>query len=403
MNSRTSIELSRAAFSYNIEQIKKAAGSAVAVVIKSNAYGHGIQEIAQLAQDDPNVAWLCTAGIAEALLVRQQGITKPLIALSYLDDNLEDALRADIHVGLYNLEDAAALNAAAQSVGKKAFVHIKVDTGMSRLGILPEHTLHFIRTVQEFPHIELYGLFTHLCDTPNPDQTFSYAQLKKFDELIEMLHAAGITIPCIHAQSSSALSLKPNYPYTFIRAGAAAYGIRKSQAHQDLIKKLHPSFDLKPVMQWKTRVIHIKKIPAGAFVGYDKTWVAQRPTLLAIAPIGYYDGYSRGLSNRGHALINHHYAPVAGIVSMNITAFDVTDCEEVKIGDEIILLADASELSAVECARSAHIITNELVTHIHSSIERIIVPEHKPVIIHALLQEKRHGLKDAIKPSTRAF
>lgn len=375
MKHRTSIELSQSAFTYNIDQIKQAVGeTAIALVVKSNAYGHGLKEIAQMAQADSRITWFCTAGISEALALRAQGITKPIIVLSYLDDNLEQAIKQDVHVTLYNLEDAYALNAAAQRIGKKASVHIKIDTGMSRLGIHPEDAFSFIGAVKACAYLELYGIFTHLNDTPNPNQSFSYHQLKTFDDLIELIEAAGITIPCIHAQSSSSLCVQPARPYTFIRAGAAAYGIWKSEEHRQLIKKLHPDFNLKQIMQWKTQIIHLKEIPKGASVGYDRTWKAERPTRLAIAPIGYADGYARELSNRGIAHIQNHYAPVVGIVSMNMTAFDVTDIPNVHLYDDIILLSDIPGITAHESARSAHIITNDLTTHINTSIERTIVP-----------------------------
>ncbi len=400
MKPRTSITLSREAFAHNSQQIKKAAGnSAVAIVLKSNAYGHGLSQIAQLAQEDPHIAWICTAGIAEALDARAQGVTKPILVLSYLDGSLDQAIQQDIHMGVYNLEDIVALNAAAQRVGKKAYIHIKIDTGMSRLGVAPEQTLSFIRAAEQLAHIEIFGLFTHLCDTPNPDQSFSYQQLAKFDELIELLEAAGKPIPCTHALSSSALCIKPKRTYTFVRAGAAFYGLRKSAAHQELVKAVHPDFNIKSVLEWKTSIIQLKKIPAGATVGYDKTWRAERPTLLAIAPIGYYDGYTRRLSNKGIAIINNHYAPIVGIVSMNMTAFDVTDIPNVTLSHDIFLMGEAPGITADECARNGHLITNELITSLHPSIERTIVSTHEP------LKSKvaPHELRTAIKPSTPSF
>ncbi len=401
MKKRTSIQLSQAALHYNIAQIKKAAhASGVGLVIKSNAYGHGLKEIAQMAQSDHHITWLCTAGIEEALHLCTQGIDKPLLALSYLDASLQQAIHHNIHVALYNLEDAYALNAAAQEVGKKAYVHIKIDTGMSRLGIDPNNAFSFINALKQLPHIELYGLFTHLCDTPNPDSSFSYHQLKIFDDLIELIEAAGIKISCTHAQSSSALCIKPARPYTFIRAGAAAYGIWKSEEHRMRIRTLHPTFDIKPVMQWSTHIIQLKNIPTGATVGYDRTLRAQRPTLLAIAPIGYHDGYARSLSNRGTAVINQHYAPVAGMVSMNMTAFDITDIPNVKIGDQITLIGDAPKIVVHEIARTAHMITNEIVTSINASIERKIVSEHQPLAIDPPHEENEVSIEPTENPTT---
>ncbi len=388
---RTSIQLSRQAFNSNIIQIQKAAGqSQVAVVVKSNAYGHGIREIAQMAQEHELVTWLCTVGVQEALILRQNGITKSIIVLSYLDGNLDEAVDQGIHLTVSSYEDALALNAAAQRTGKKAFIHLKIDTGMSRLGILPKDALSFIRAVEHLDHVVLYGIFTHLCDAPNTDQRFSYQQLNSFDELLDMLEAAGISIPCTHALSSSALCIRPSRNYTFIRAGAGAYGLTKSDTHSKLLKAAHPDYTLMPVLEWKTIIIGIKRIEPGATVGYDRTFVAQRPTLLALAPIGYYDGYLRSQSNRGYARIGNHLAPVAGIVSMNLTAFDITDIPEVKLHDPIILIGSYPPLTATDCARSAHIITNEIVTHLNPLIERTIVEAHQPSTVALPLGKRDH-------------
>ena len=382
MKNRTSIILSRQSFNYNIEQIKKAAQTDIAVVVKANAYGHGIAQIAQMADENPQVSWLCTASVSEALTLRKAGIKKPLLVLSYIDDSLDDAVAHNIQVSIYNREDAVALSAAAQRVGKPAFAHVKIDTGMSRLGIHPENILSFMKGLSQLPSLVIYGIFTHLCDTPNPNQSFSYLQLQKFDEVLDILEAAGISIPCIHAQSSSSLCIKPQRQYSLFRAGAAAYGIWKSPEHRQLVLKEHPDFDLQQVLEWKTHIIHLKKIPIGSTVGYDRTFTAKRPTILALAPIGYSDGYARGLSNKGVALIGKRFVPVAGIVSMNLTAFDVTDVPEVHLYDDILLIAPITSLTAADCARSAHIITNEMVVNLNPLIIRTVVQAHSLGILN---------------------
>ncbi len=376
MSQHTSIELSRQAFQYNIDQLKKAAGAAgLALVVKSNAYGHGLREMALLADENPSISWICTAGLSEALFLRRLGINKQLLVLSFIDDGIEEAVALGIHVMCSNREDACAMSAAAERLGKKAYIHVKVDTGMSRLGIFPDDVLGFLKFLSHLPQVIIAGIATHLSDTPNPDQTFSYQQFKTFDTVVDIVKAAGFDIPYTHVQSSSSLCLRPEREYSFIRAGAAAYGIWKSAAHRELIRMHHPYFDVMPVLHLKTRIVHIKKIPAGSAVGYDRTFIAQRPTVLAIAPVGYFDGYSRGLSNRGHGLIHNQFVPIAGIVSMNLTAFDVTDLE-VSLHDEISLIGPFPGITASECAQSARIITNEMVTHLNPTIVRRIVPAH---------------------------
>lgn len=373
-NYRTWIELSKDALFYNIAQLKKAAkGSDLALVLKSNAYGHGAQAIASLLDAHSDISWFCTAGLSEALSLRNQGIKKPLIALSYLDASCEDAVIQDIHCSVYTYEDAQRLSRAAQHVGKQVYVHIKIDTGMSRLGIFYDETVLFIKALQKLPNLVIYGIFTHLCDTSNPDQSFSHLQLKQFDTVLAALKEAHITIPCIHAQSSSGLCIVPQQPYTLVRAGASAYGIWKSPEHRKLLLQQCTELDLKPVMTWKTRIIQLKKVPEGSYVGYDRTYRTSRPTIIALAPIGYWEGYPRSLSNKGIGLINNMPAAILGIVSMNLTAFDVTDIPNVQTGNTIILLGNTSPITAQECAQRAGIITNEMVTHINPEIPRIII------------------------------
>lgn len=393
MDTLTKIELSRSAFHSNIESIAHAAGPAkIALVVKSNSYGHGAREIVKIAEENKHISWYCTAGLSQAIDLKKEGTQKTVLALSFLDGNLEEAVALGIHIMVYTLQDALALNNAAQHVGKEAFIHIKIDTGMSRLGVLPEDALLFMRALQLLPHLTLYGLASHLSDTPNPDQSFSQQQLKSLEEVRGLCKSLGINFASIHAQSSSALAVPTENIYTHIRVGAAAYGIWKSEEHRDMVLKHHPSLNLQPVMRWKTKIIQIKKVPVGSYVGYDRTFVTKRPTILAVAPVGYWDGYPRSLSNKGHALIRNQLAPIAGIVSMNITTFDVTDIPDVALHDTIILLGDVPGIRAYEVAQTAKLIANEILTHINPSIERAIVEQHIPLSIDPLLGRKEGTL-----------
>ncbi len=380
MHTQSFIELSSAAFTYNIHHIKQAAGdSQIALVLKSNAYGHGLRECALLAKQSPHVAWTCTASISEALLVHRIVPEKPILVLYYLDSSLEEALAKNIHLTVQTLEDAYALNNAAQGLGIKAFIHIKIDTGMSRLGIIPDEAFSFIMKIRSLSHIHLYGIHTHLGDTSNQNQSFSYLQLQRFDDLLATLESAGITLPCTHALSSSGLAIKPLRTYSMIRAGAFAYGIWKSERHKQLVLQRHPQFDLEPVLQWRAPIIALKTIKKGDVVGYDRTFIAERPTTLAIVPIGYADGYLRALSNKqGIALLNGKAISVAGLVSMNLTAFDVTDIPEVSTHDSILVLGGKGAASIPSCAQAAGTISNELAVSLNPAIQRIIREELFP-------------------------
>ena len=374
MHTQSFIELSSAAFRYNIHHIKQAAGnSSVALVLKSNAYGHGLRECALFAKHTPDIAWTCTASISEAFLVHAIVPEKPILVLYLLDSSLEEAIAKSIHLTLHTLEDAYAINIAAQRLGIRAFIHIKIDTGMSRLGVLAEEAVSFINTVRSLPHIQLHGIHTHLGDTSNQNQSFSYLQLQRFDDLLAALESAGIDIPCTHALSSSGLAIKPLRTYSLVRAGAFAYGVWKTERHKELIQQHHPHFDLEPILQWKAPILALKTIKKGDVVGYNKTFVAERPTILAVVPIGYADGYPRALSNKkGVALLKGQPISIAGIISMNLTAFDVTDIPEARINDAILILGGKENASIHLCAEASGTISNELAVSLNPDIQRII-------------------------------
>lgn len=372
---RTWIEIDAQALTYNIHMLKRVSGSAqLALVVKSNAYGHGMLSIAHIVEDIPVVSLLCTAGLQEALLLRSQGIKKPILVLSYIDAPHEQAILHNIQCAIYNYADAVTLNTAAQKHGVYAHIHLKIDTGMTRLGVLPQDTLALVKKILVLPNLILQAVFTHLCDTPNPDPSFSAFQLQQFDQVVALLEQQGIVIPYTHTLSSSGLRLTTKKNYSLVRAGARAYGLWKLPECKQALQERHgQDFDLQTVMTWKTRIIHINTVPAGSSVGYDRTHIVPKESRIAILPIGYWDGYPRSLSNRGVVLVNDTYAPVVGIVSMNLTAIDITDCPiTISVGDEVTLIGPQEYITPMACAQKAQSITNEIVTRIHSDIPRII-------------------------------
>ena len=377
MFTRTKITLSRAAFNDNVRSINAVTGhDALALVVKSNAYGHGMLQMARLGQEHPGVSWLCTVGIKEALFLRKQGISKPLLVLSFLDSAIDEALYHDIHLSVSSYEEAVAVAAAAERVGKKARVHIKLDTGMGRMGFLPDQAVSALHEIRKLSQIELYGIRTHLSDTGHNDHSYSKKQLAEFDRVLDDAQAMGITFTCTHAQSSSSLDLRPERDYSFIRVGASAFGLWKSETQRSILTKKYPGFTLRPVLEWRANVMQLKKVPKGSYIGYKRTFRTTRPTTLAIVPVGYWDGYSYSLSNKGSAVINNQRVLVAGNISMNITAFDVTDVSGVQVGDELVLLGNASSVLPHEVAQRGSLITNEVTTLLHPSIDRVVVEEH---------------------------
>ena len=372
---RTWIELDQHTFNSNIAQLAKVITPApLALVIKSNAYGHGIAQVAHLAQQNTQVSWLCTAGLQEALYVRKNcSVTKPILALSYLDDNLEDAAQLSISCVVYTPTMAQDLSQAALRAGKTIAVHIKIDTGMSRLGIPTTQALDFIHAVIKLPGLIFEGIFTHLADPT--DHEFSTYQLRHFNHLLTLLDNYTLRPPLVHILSSSGLALKQAPFYTLVRVGALAYGLHKSPEHQALVRTNYPDLVVRPLLTWKSSIAQIKQIPKNSFIGYNCTYKTEQDSTIALLPVGYYDGYPRALSNKSHVVIKGQKAPVVGIISMNLLAIDITHIPDVTYNDHAVLLGPGIDL--VELGYQAHSIPNECATRLCSSIKRIVISQEQ--------------------------
>ncbi len=368
------LEIDSQAFHHNINQIKTLIDTTqLGLVVKSNAYGHGIEPIVKLANQNSSIKWLCTASLSEALLVKQYTSTQKILVLSYLDEDVELALVNSIHCVVYNKETAQTINKVASKLNIKAYIHIKVDTGMSRLGVLYNQAYELIKLIRSLSHVIIYGIFTHLADPINYDQKFTILQLKRFESLLEILKKNNISIPCPHALSSSGLNYIGNYNYGLTRVGAFAYGLWKSEEHKQLMLLKYPSFNLKPLLTWKTQIIDIKMLPSQTSIGYNCSYVTKRPTKLGVIPIGYADGLNRKLSNKGSVNVKGIRAPLLGIISMNLTAIDLTDVETVKIYDEVTVLSDQTGPTSLEYSQQSETITNEVTTHIPATLKRFII------------------------------
>ncbi len=369
---RTWLEISQRAFHHNVTQIKSLIGStALGVVVKANAYGHGMIEIATIAEHNPAISWLFTAGTQEAQELRAHGSKKPILAMAYLDSSPEEVICQNIRIALYEYSEAQILDKIAQKLGKKVLVHIKIDTGMSRLGLLPEEAVNFIQKIINFKNIEIEGIFTHLADTNNPDLSYSYKQLEEFDKILEQLTLLKIKIPIVHALSSGALLFKKKY--SLVRVGTNIFGFWKSPIQEERFTQHAPDFYLEPVATWKTCITHMQIVAPGSSVGYARTFIAERPTTIAVVPVGYADGYARTLAHKAQVLVHSTYAPVLGIISMNLMALDVTDCGSVTVGDEVILMGKEPYTTATHTARLLGTINNEFATRISPLIERKLV------------------------------
>ena len=296
--SRTWIELSSDAFFYNINQIKRIiADMHLAVVLKANAYGHGLLEMGELADQCAQISFLCVAFLSEALMLRKGGVIKPILVLTYNDDDLSLAINQQISFVVDDHEQVYILHAVAQQHNTVFDVHIKVDTGLTRRGIDSAQVSPFITLVNQLPHIRITGICSHFSSAYDIDNTVAQQQASIFSLVLHELAQLNFYVPFVHMTNSSCASIPG---CTMVRIGIASYGyVPKSLG-----------IPLKPVLTLKTRVIQIKEIPTGTHVGYDRAYCTTRATKLALLPIGYADGYDTRFTNCGIMHVRGGYAPV---------------------------------------------------------------------------------------------
>lgn len=369
----TWVEINRRAFEHNIRSYKAIASrSLLAPVIKSNAYGHGIDIIARLCDQLAEVHMICVVSLSEALFLRSLGIKKPILVLSILDQSLKDAVINNISLVLYSKNRAQELNRICEKYNKKVSVHIKIDTGLSRLGILAQEAFLIIQEIARLPHLEITGIFTHFADSESDDQTFVNFQLTQFNNLLAQLTSHNIAIALQHLSCSAAITANNKTHGTLVRTGIGIYGLWPSRENKIKTFEQYPQFNLQPVLTWKTKILQVKDIPAGSYVGYDRTYQVHAPARIAILPIGYYDGYDRGLSNTGNVLINSQLAPVIGRIAMNMTMIDITHITGQDYS-EVTLLGSQNGVTADDLAQACSTINYEIVTRINPLLPRILV------------------------------
>jgi alanine racemase len=345
------------ALRHNFRQLREVCGPEVKImaVIKADAYGHGLLPSARSLKAE-EVDYFGVAYLAEGLCLRQAGIDTPILLLmGIMPEEADAAVAADLEVALFSRDIAASLAARARQQNKKARVHVKIDTGMGRLGLLPREVRHFLEYLAGLPELEVVGIISHFAESDISDQSFTLKQLQDFDELLQQVLAWGWSAPVSHIANSAAILHVHRSHLNMVRAGISLYGSPPSQEIPVRVK-------LKPVMSLRTRVLQLKNLPAGASISYGRTYITPAPIRLAVLPIGYCNGYSRLFSNRGWVLINGRRAPIRGRVCMNLTMVEVTDIPEIKEGNTVTLLGqDGSDsLSADNLADWANTISYEI-------------------------------------------
>lgn len=372
--SRTWVEISKPAILHNINQFRQIIGPNIqlAVVAKSNAYGHGLEQITQIAQESENANWLCIFSLYEGIIARNSGFKKNILVLGHVDLDPELAILNSIDLTVFDFEFLQKLNNLAQKLNLPAYVHVKVDTGLSRLGLFPHDALELIKKAQNLPFIKIRGIFSHFAESDAKDQNFTHRQVNKFTWLLNELKKAKIQIPFIHCSNTTGIVRFGSCHFTLTRTGGGTYGLYKSTEINELGQKKH-LINLKLALTWKAKIMQIKELPAGSYVSYARTFVTYRKTKIALIPIGYWDGYNRQLSNKGCVYIKGIAAPIVGRVCMNVIIVDITDIQNVTLSDEAILLGNLPGINPDDIAQLTGSINYEATTRINPTISRIII------------------------------
>jgi len=372
------------AIAHNARGLKERAGEGTELmaVVKANAYGHGAVPVARTALEN-GASRLAVNRVLEGVELRQAGLTAPILILGYsLPGEAETIVRWDLTPTVTTVEGALALSAMSDRQGKVTPIHVKVDTGMGRFGLLPDEVVPFVRRIAKLPGLKLEGLFTHFAIADLADKTYTCRQFDRYMQVVRQLEDAGFTIPLKHVANSAADLDRPEMHLDMVRCGIALYGLRPSD-------EVEPAIPLKPAMALKSRVARVRTLPPGSSISYGCTYTTTRPTPVALVPVGYGDGYHRILSNKGSVLIGGKRAPIVGRVCMDQFVVDVTGHEGVRQDDEVVVFGrqGEEEISAEEVAALAGTINYEVVTSILPRVTRVYLKEGQVVGVRPLVED----------------
>ncbi|GIO24615.1 alanine racemase [Oceanobacillus sp. J11TS1] len=332
----TWVEVSLQALAFNVKHLKQhiRKGSRFMAVVKADGYGHGAVPIAEEALDN-GADYLGVAFLDEALRLREAGITAPILLLGYTPaHSVYKAVEQDITMTVYSHETIEAIRQAAETLRKKAKIHIKVDTGMTRIGVRTAEEALYLCQALDQKELEVEGIFTHFAEADNAESSdYTYKQFETFQYIYQVLEAKGYTIPIKHCCNSAATIAYPEMHLDMVRVGVSLYGLYP-EPH---LKEMLP---LKQVMSLKTKPVLIKRVPAGESVSYGRTYTTTKDTKVATLPIGYADGLSRLLSNQGHVTIHGEECPIIGRVCMDQTMVDVSEIEDIKENTIVTIFGD---------------------------------------------------------------
>lgn len=369
-------EIDLDAIAHNTREIKKLTGSKVEMmgVVKADAYGHGVLEVVRTLLDN-GVTQLAVSMLDEAIQIRKMGIDVPILVLNYTDPaRADEIIHNRVTQTVFSTDLAQALSAAAVRLGKDVRIHVKVDTGMTRVGFIPGYNaVRNIMEISRLPGIILEGIFTHFASADESDKSYTLMQFERFMNLCTELIRAGIHIPVKHVCNSAGILQYPEMHLDIVRPGIILYGLYPS-------REVAGKIDLRPAMTLKANVIFVKDVDKDTYVSYGRTFRTDRKSRIATIPIGYADGYTRLMSNKGRMLVNGEYAPVIGRICMDQCMLDVTDLKhDVHVGDEVVIFGrqNGSCISVDEIADQVGTINYELVCIIGKRIPRVYLKEGK--------------------------
>jgi len=367
----TWVEIDLSAIAHNTRQIHSLVGSNVRILasLKADAYGHGALKVARTVLHN-GARMLGVATLSEAIPLREAGIHAPILVFGYVPHwQMREAVRLRLTLTLYSIESAQALARAAQALNLTVKVHVKVDTGMGRLGIRAEQIaeiVELLHEITELPHLELEGIFTHFAMADTQDQTHARMQLARFQQVLQCIEEEHMRPPLVHAANSAAIFSLPEAHFDMVRPGIALYGLDPSS-------EVRLPAEFRPALSFKTQVAQVKDIPEGESISYGCTYTTDRPTRVAILPVGYADGFRRAPTDWGSVLVHEQEAPLLGRVCMDQCIIDITLIPHVRVGDEVVLIGrqGTASLTAEQVAQRLGTINYEVVSEILARVPRV--------------------------------
>ena len=379
----TWVEVDIDRFTANLRAIRALGGPdrEAFLVVKADAYGHGAVEISQAAQQE-GVAALGVATLHEGIQLRRAGCTIPVVVLSpLLVGEMEEAVAHDLDPTVPDLAVAEAVSAIATAAGRPVRCHVEVDTGMGRTGVLAGEAEDFLAKLVALPGLRLGSVYTHFPDADAEDLTFARGQVERFTALLARLGARGIRAARVHAANSAGAVNLPDSRFDWLRVGLLAYGHRPPHSEAPI--------DLKPVMSFKSHLVQVRSLPAGASVSYGRTWTAGAPTRIGVVAVGYGHGYSWLLSNRGEMLVRGRRVPIVGRVTMDLTMVNLDAVPDARVGDEVVMFGEqgGESLPLAEVARGSETLPYEVMCTIGKRVTKIYLEGGRPVKLTSLVGE----------------